>query len=78
MASATYENIFREVEHLTDEERRQLRDELNVLVEHKPVRTGAAFIAYVESLPFDDIDRLDVDRMEQAIDEGCERIAPTA
>jgi hypothetical protein len=78
MASATYENILREVEHLTDEERRQLRDELNILVEHKPVGTGATFVAYLESLPFDDIDRFDVDLMEQAIEEGCERIEPTA
>jgi hypothetical protein len=78
MASATYENILREVVQLTDEERRRLRDELNVLVEQTPVRTGAVFIAYLESLPFDEIDRLDVDLMEQAIEEGCERIEPPA
>ena len=31
---------------------------------------------WYESLPFDEAERLDVERMEQAIEEECERIEP--
>ena len=74
MASATYENILREVEQLSLDEQRKLRDELTARVEDPPIGRGAAFIAYLESLPFDEAERLDVERMEQAIEEECERI----
>ena len=76
MASATYENILLEVEQLTAEEQHRLRDELTERVERPLQNSPAEFVAYLRSFPFDEMDRLDIDRMEQAIEEGCERIEP--
>lgn len=76
MASTTYENILREVEQLPLDEQRKLRDALIARVEDPPIGRGAAFISYLESLPFDEAERVDVERMEQAIEEECERIEP--
>ena len=77
MSTADYETIFQEARQLPAEAQRRLRDELTVLVEQTPPRSGANFVAYLESLPFDETDLLDIQRMEQAIEEGCERIEPS-
>lgn len=45
-------------------------------VEESPIGRGAEFITYLENLPFDEAERIDVERMEQAIEEECERIEP--
>ena len=74
MTSASFESILREVEQLTLEEQRLLRDQLNTLIEQATLRAGATFVAYLESIPFDETDRRDVERMAQAIEKGCERI----
>ena len=76
MTSATYENILREVEQLPLDEQPQLRDALIARVEDPPAGRGAAFIAYLKTIPFDEAERLDIERMEQAIEEECEHIEP--
>ena len=71
VASAIYENILREVEQLTPEERYQLRNELSALVEEVP-QPETPLVAFLRSMgPLDsDI----ADAMERAIEEDCERI----
>jgi uncharacterized protein (DUF433 family) len=40
-------------------------------------RSGARLVALLETKPLDDVDRKDLDIMEQSIEEGCERIDPS-
>ena len=63
MASATYEQILREVEQLSDEERACLKEALNT-----PVRpSGADFVAFLETA--EPIRPEALDAMEAAIRE---------
>ncbi len=71
MASATYENILREVEQLSGEERRRLRDELSALVKDAPA-PETPLTAFLRSMGPLDADIADA--MERAIEEDCERI----
>jgi predicted nucleic acid-binding OB-fold protein len=63
LASATYEQILREVEQLTDEERARLKEVLNA-----PARpSGADFVAFLETA--EPIRPEALDTMEAAIRE---------
>ena len=63
LASATYEQLLREVEQLTDEERARLKEVLNA-----PARpSGAAFVAFLETA--EPIRPEALDAMEAAIRE---------
>jgi hypothetical protein len=43
---------------------------------HEPL--GAQIVAALDALPFDEVDRADLDAMKRAIEEGCERVDVTA
>jgi hypothetical protein len=73
MATADYETVLREARQLTPEERQRLRDEL--AADDAPAEpSGARFIAFLDTMPLTEADERDYDLMEQAIEEGCERI----
>ena len=71
MASATYENILREVEQLTPVERIRLSVELNRSID---LPTGADFIAAMRM--GEQLDPDIADEMKRIIEEGCESINP--
>lgn len=72
MTSATFENIIREIEHLTPEERHQLRVKLDTFDTSR-----ASEISYVDFLhTVGPLDSDVADEMERAIEEDCERIDP--
>jgi hypothetical protein len=72
MTSATFENIIREIEHLTPEERHQLRVKLDTFD-----MSRASEMSYVDFLQtVGPLDPDVADEMERAIEEDCERIDP--
>ncbi len=69
MASATFENILREVELLTPIERMRLSIELN---KRTDLPTGADIVASLRT--GEPLDPETVDEMERIIEEGCEQV----
>lgn len=74
MATTDYESVLEQARQLRPEEQLRLSEELAVPADAPSDGLGAQFVAYMESLPFDDDDQARVDAMKQAIEEGCERI----
>ena len=69
-----YEDALHAVERLTPDERRRLWGELSRLELADEAPPGTAFVdALLASPP---LDPAGLDAMEQAINEGCERIDP--
>ena len=74
MTTTRYEDALHAVERLTPDERRRLRSDLSRLELADEAPLGAAFVdALLASAP---LDPTGLDAMEQAMDEGCERIDP--
>ncbi len=74
MATTAYEAALHAIEQLTPEERQRLRSDLARLDLADGLPSGAAFVdALLASPP---LDPAGLDAMEQAINEGCERIDP--
>lgn len=74
MTTTPYQDALHAVERLTPEERRRLRHDLARLDLTDGPPSGTAFVdALLASPP---LDPTGLDTMEQAINEGCERIDP--
>ncbi len=74
MATTPYEDALHAVERLTPEERRCLRSHLVRLELADGSPSGAGFVDMLLGSP--PLDPVGLDAMEQAMDEGCERIDP--
>ena len=67
MASAIYENIVREIEQLTPEERLQLRVKLET--SEMPAASEMSYVDFLRTVG--PLDRDVADEMERAIEEDC-------
>ena len=69
-----YETVLEQARRLSPEEQHHLREELSAAPNPSVEGLGAQFVAYLKTLPLDEVDRADLDAMKQAIEEGCERV----
>ncbi len=73
MTTTPYEHVLHAAEQLTPEEHRRLRSDLARLDLADGHASGAAFVDALLASPRDSAG---LDAMEQAINEGCERVEP--
>jgi hypothetical protein len=69
-----YETVLEQARRLSPEEQHRLREEIVMDPNPSIEGLGAQFVAYLKTVPFDDVDRADLDAMKQAIEEGCEHV----